>query len=122
MERVLERRAEGDRLAAPDQDFLAAAASWVFATPVPESIVVALSTWLERNVSGPLLLDRRLPEPWRHTLFVSASADGTLDRGCLAARALRVVGACRCGQARNTRSGHSGRILDSPRWQGSSSS
>lgn len=89
VERVLERRAEGDRLAAPDQDFLAAAASWVFATPVPESIVVALSTWLERNVSGPLLLDRRLPEPWRHTLFVSASADGTLDREDYADLAVR---------------------------------
>lgn len=79
VERVLRRRAAGERLPTPDQDFLAAALGWAYQTELSDEVLTALMHWVDQNLTGALLADRRLPDPWRAVLFEESSAQDRLE-------------------------------------------
>lgn len=79
VERLLSRRAKGESLPVPDHEFLAASLAWAYDTALPDEIVQALVSWVEENLTGALLADRRVPDGWREVLFQEASVDTRLD-------------------------------------------
>ncbi|MFT4261830.1 MAG: hypothetical protein QM572_00465 [Nocardioides sp.] len=73
VERLLQRRAAGHTLPVPELGFLAAAMAWAYETHPDESLLRALMTWVDEQLTGALVADRRVPAAWRPHLFDEAA-------------------------------------------------
>lgn len=78
-ERVLRRRAAGQLLPTPDEDFLAVVMHWAATASLETEVMGALAGWVDQHLSGALLVDKRVPAMWRYELFGLASERGILE-------------------------------------------